>query len=174
MDLSNSVLVVVDMQNGFVNDRSRHVVPAVVELVQRWQETGRDVVFTRFHNYPDSQYERLIGWSRMRVSPEIDVVDELQPYVTNVVDKDYYTLFNDDGIKLVEEHGWTTFVICGIATDSCVLKTATDAFERGYTPIVVTDASASHAGEDKHDAGLMLIGRFIGRPQLVTVDQLFG
>ncbi|WP_280431477.1 isochorismatase family protein [Nocardia brasiliensis] len=36
-------------------------------------------------------------------------------------------------------------ILCGIATDACVLKTALDAFERGYVPWVVRDAVASNA-----------------------------
>ncbi len=41
MKLRNSALVVVDVQKGFVTDETRHVLPAVVELVKRWQARGR-------------------------------------------------------------------------------------------------------------------------------------
>jgi nicotinamidase-related amidase len=57
-------------------------------------------------------------------------------------------------------------VLCGIATDGCVLKSAVDAFERGIEPVVVTDACASHAGREIHEAGLLLLARFIGPGQL--------
>jgi len=60
-------------------------------------------------------------------------------------------------------------VLCGIATDGCVLKTAVDAFERGIEPVVVVDACASHAGNAVHEAGLLLLGRFIGAGQLRSV-----
>jgi nicotinamidase-related amidase len=171
MELSRSVLVVVDMQNYFVNDRARHVVPVIADLVRRWQSTGGAVIFTRYWNYPGSQFERLIGWTRMQAEPETTVIEELQPYLkeaTAVVDKHSYTLFSDGGAEVIEEGGWQNLVICGIATESCVCKTAVDAFERGLTPWVLTDASASHAGPATHDAGLLVTSRFIGAKQLVS------
>ena len=174
MDISSSVLVVIDAQQGFVSDHSRHAVPVIARLVERWQQAGGAVVCTRYRNYPGSPYERIIGWTKMQGPPETDFVDELRPYLpaATVVDKTIYSLFTDQGAELVAQHGWTDLVICGLDTESCVLKTAVDAFERGLTPWVVTDASASHAGPVAHDAGLLVIGRFIGRHQLLTVEQL--
>lgn len=69
MDISSAALVVIDMQNGFVNHHSRHVVPAVADLVARWSATGRPVVFTRYFNYPDSPYERFFQWRYSRNHP---------------------------------------------------------------------------------------------------------
>ncbi len=175
MNLDQAVLVVVDMQNGFVNERSRHGIPTVVDLVGRWQQAGGDTIFTRFLNYPHSPYERLIGWSRLQASPETDIVDELVPYLDQaraVIDKPIYTLFTEEGAKVVREGGWTDLIFCGIATESCVLKSAVDAFEMGYTPWVVRDASASHDGQATHEAGLLVIGRFIGGGQLIEAASL--
>ncbi|WP_254403348.1 isochorismatase family protein [Streptomyces anulatus] len=77
---------------------------------------------------------------------------------------------------MVRGGGWTDLVFCGIATESCVLKSAADAFEHGHAPWIVTDACASDAGTDVHDAGLVVARRLIGTGQLVTtehvVDQL--
>ena len=174
MELATTGLVVVDVQNGFVRTRSRHVVPAIVDLVARWQAAGGQTIYTRYLNYADSPFERIIGWKRMRDAPETELIEELQPYLEgqDVIDKTIYSLFTEDGSRLVDQHGWTDLVICGIATESCVCKTAVDAFERDITPWVVTDASASHAGQEAHDAGLLVTGRFIGHNQLVTSKQI--
>ncbi|MGD9526964.1 MAG: isochorismatase family cysteine hydrolase [Dehalococcoidia bacterium] len=168
-----SALVVVDVQNGFVTDASRHVVPIIAKLAESWLTAGSDVVFTRYVNYTGSPHERILGWSQLKHSPEIDIVDALNDHVERavaVVDKKVYTLFNDEGESIVATHGWTDLYICGIDTEVCVLKTAVDAFERGITPWIVTDASASHAGQAYHDAGLLVATKFIGRGQLVTTD----
>lgn len=172
MNSSSAVLVVVDMQNGFLNERSRHVIPRVLHLVEEWRARGGAVVFTRYRNYPGSQYERLIHWSEMQAAPETDIAAELQPHATRVIDKSIYSLFNAEGARAIQGGGWQDLVFCGVATDGCVLKSATDAFELGYTPWVVRDACASHAGEEIHHAGLRLIGRFIGRDQIVDSPQL--
>jgi nicotinamidase-related amidase len=70
------------------------------------------------------------------------------------------------------ERGADTVVVCGIATDSCVLATAIDLFEYGLRPIVVKDACGSHAGRKAHEAGLFIIERFIGSKQLVMSSDL--
>ncbi|HEX4103679.1 MAG TPA: cysteine hydrolase [Pseudonocardiaceae bacterium] len=169
------VLVVVDVQNGFITEHSQPVVPVIVDLVRRWQAAHGDVVFSRYLNYPSSPFERLIGWTKMADSPETDFVTELAPYVgphTPVVDKYIYTLFTPEGTQLVDEHGWTDLYLCGIDTDSCVLKTAVDAFERNLTPWILKDACASHAGPEAHAAGLFIAGRFIGTNQIIQTASL--
>lgn len=175
MNERKPVLVVVDVQNGFITEHSEPVVPVIVDLVRRWQAAQGDVVFSRYLNYAGSPFERLIGWTKMVDSPETDLVTELAPYVsprTPVVDKYVYTLFNPEGTHLVDERGWTDLYLCGIDTDSCVLKTAVDAFERDLTPWILKDACASHAGPKAHAAGLFIAGRFIGVNQIIEITSL--
>jgi len=165
------VLVVIDVQRGFITEHSRHIVPIIVELVESWAAGGGDVVFTRYLNYPGSPFERLIHWSKLMDPPETDLVPEIQPLAdppTIVLNKSTYSLFTSSGIQLVESHGWSDLYICGIATESCVLKTAVDAFEKDLTPWLVRDASASHAGPLAHEAGLLVAERFIGKDQLIN------
>jgi nicotinamidase-related amidase len=171
----SAVLVVVDVQNGFVTEQSKPVVPVIAGLVARWQEEGGDTVFTRYLNYPGSPYERLIKWTSLQHPPETDIVDELAPYAaraTATLDKTVYTLFTDEGEALVRRHGWTDLYICGIDTESCVLKTAADAFERNLTPWVLADASASHSSTQAHEAGLFVTGKFIGVRQIISVAEV--
>jgi nicotinamidase-related amidase len=169
------VLVVVDVQNGFVTEHSQPVVPVIVDLVRRWQATLGDVVFTRYLNYPDSPFERLIGWTEMTDGPATELVTELAPYVgprTPVIDKYIYTLFTPEGTQLVDERGWTDLYICGIDTEVCVLKTAADAFEHNLTPWILKDACASHSGLKAHNAGLLIAARFIGANQIMQTASL--
>jgi len=177
MDIGNAALVVIDMQNGFVNRQSRHAVLAVADLAAQWSAVGRPVIFTRYFNHPGSPYERFFQWHRLQESPETDIVPELVDAAAGahaVVDKSGYTLFTPEATELIRQTGWTDLVFCGIATESCVLKSAADAFEHGYAPWIVTDASASDAGPDVHDAGLVVARRLIGTGQLVTAEHVVG
>jgi nicotinamidase-related amidase len=170
------VLVVVDVQNGFVRDASRHVVPVIADLVDRWQAAGLDLVFTRYINSPGSKFERLFGWTDLQGPPETDIVPELTAQTrraTAIVDKHIYSLFTSHGCELIRRHGWTDLYICGIATESCVLKTAADAFEQDHlTPWIIEDASASHAGPAAHHAGIAVAARFIGPNQIIRIAEL--
>lgn len=171
-----SVLVVIDLQNYFVRDVSAHIVPVIADLATRWRSAGNDVVFTRYVNPPGSPFERLLGWTECRESPQIDIVDELRPHAeaaTAVIDKNGYSLFADvAGASLVARHGWRDIYLCGIATENCVLATALGAFELNLTPWLLADASASHRGPRAHEAGLFVAGSFIGEGQIISVSDV--
>jgi nicotinamidase-related amidase len=173
----NSILLVIDVQNGFVNERSAHVVGPIAAFLSAWLATGRQVVLTRFNNPPGSAWERLIHWTRLRTSPEIDLDPKIQKAIAGhqnarVIDKESYTSLTSDFRSLLKEHATQEVFVCGIATDGCVLKTSVDLFETGITPYVLSDLCASHAGDEVHRAGLLLLGRFIGRDQVITSDAI--
>ncbi|MFG1800510.1 isochorismatase family cysteine hydrolase [Micromonospora carbonacea] len=135
MSSTRAALIVIDIQNGFINDQSRQVIPKVVELVERWEATGRPVLFTRYHDYPGSPFERLIHWSKVQHAPETEIVPELQPDVAQaraVLDKRIYSYFTSEGADIAAWEGWTDLVFCGVPTESCVLKSAVDAFSRSW------------------------------------------
>ncbi|MFC8530782.1 cysteine hydrolase family protein [Nocardia sp. NPDC057227] len=170
---THPILLVIDVQNGFVNEHSRHVVPIIRDLVEQWTTTGGPILFTRYHNYEGSPYQRLIGWNGVREAPQTDLAPELRPFAdapgAQVLDKVTYTALTDDGRRMLT--GYTDLYICGIATDGCVLKTALDAFDSGYTPWIIEDACASnatrHPAAEVHRSALTLMSRLIGSGQLV-------
>jgi len=174
VDLDRTALVVVDVQNGFITDLSRPVVPVIADLVLRWTAAARPVVFTRSLNHPGSLFERLFDWRKLAHAPETDIVPELASAAAKaaVIDKKGYTLFNEQGRVLVEQNGWTHLVFCGIDTEICVLKSAVDAFEAGITPWILIDASASHSSQAAHEAGILIGRRFIGPAQFITIADL--
>ncbi|WP_201298299.1 isochorismatase family cysteine hydrolase [Nocardia sp. CY41] len=178
--LEKAALLVVDAQKGFVNQHSAPAIPVVLDLATQWAATGRPTVFTRYWNYAGSPYETLIGWRALYGPPDTDLVDELVPLMTHVnahtLDKTTYTALTDEGLALLGQLDVTDLIICGIATDACVLKTALDAFERGYIPWVVRDAVASnatrHPAQEIHDSALLHISRLIGAGQLIDANHV--
>lgn len=169
----NPILLVVDMQNGFLSREARYVIANVQKLVERWTEEGREVIFTRFINRSGSPHEQLLGWTRLRESPEIDICDELQRFAKTVIDKVSYGALTPELAGLLEQKKCKVLILSGVATDGCILKTAIDAFDLGMTPVVVKDACASHAGREVHEIGLILLRRFIGERQIMTINELF-
>jgi nicotinamidase-related amidase len=169
MNLETTVLYVIDVQNGFVTEQSRHAVPQIVDLVSRWSELGGRMVFSRYHNYAGSELERLVDWRQLYGSPETDLVPDLEPYAQHapVIDKGTYSGLTREMLQLIHRNRWTDVVMCGIDTDLCVLATAIEAFDHGLTPWVVTDASASTGGPSVHEAAIMIMARGIGSQQMV-------
>jgi nicotinamidase-related amidase len=174
---SDAVLLVVDCQNGFISEHSAPIIPAVDRLMKEWRKRGMPVYATKFINYSNSPFERLTQWTRCTTSPETDIVDELEHHLgsgVHVVEKSVYSFFTRKWSDLAKSAQWSDVVIVGIDTDGCVLKTALDAFELDLTPWVVTDATASHAGERAYDAAIYIAGRTIGGGQLVDVERVIG
>lgn len=168
----NDLLVVVDMQNGFVNDTNRHIITNVIATIEQFIQTKKPIIFTRFINHKNSPYETIIKWTRLMDSPDIDIIEELKEYKHFKVDKNFYTPFTTEFDTYLTQHQITRMFVCGIATESCVMKTAVDAFERNITPFVIQDACYSHAGEQAHQAGLEVLRRNIGKNQLITLSSL--
>ena len=161
----NDVLLIVDVQRGFINQWTRHI----PEIVEGLQETYRHVVATRFINPPGSPYRRLIGWSRMAPeSAETDLV--FRPRADAVlIEKQIYNCIDRTFRRRLDTWGAREVHLAGIATDNCVLTCAVGLFEAGYRPVVLADACASHGGGDCHNAGLMLLRRLIGEKQVVSI-----
>lgn len=178
--MPNDLLVVVDVQNGFVNGESRHIVQPLVMFLNTWLHSGRPAVVTRFFNPPNSKWDDLLDWHDLRQSPDTDLVSELTaviapftPSQVLVSDKTSYTALTSEVAAHVARLDATNIFVCGIATEACVLKTAVDVFEHeDLRPFIVTDLCASTAGEAVHDAGLMIAEGYIGPAQFTRSEFL--
>lgn len=165
-------LIVVDVQNGFVNARTQHVLPNILRLIRAWQVQQWPIVFSRFRNTENSGFEKWIGWTRLREAEETALHADIAPFAETIVDKTGYTVFTAEGRATMGIGSGDTAVICGIATDSCVVKTAADAFELDIEPVVAIDACATHGGDDAQNAGVLVMQRFIGQGQLVKTESV--
>jgi nicotinamidase-related amidase len=172
MELLKPVLMVIDVQNGFLNAHSLTVVPNICRVIEACSRSGVPILFTAFMNTIGSPFERLIGWNKVRNPPETDLHESVRPFADILITKNFYTAFTSELDELVKKYGWTTILICGVATESCVLKTAVDAFERQLTPIVIADSCASDLGTEMHSMGLAVIEVLIGKDQIVSTDEV--
>ena len=63
---------------------------------------------------------------------------------------------------LLRALGTKTVILCGVNTNTCVLCTAFDAFNRDFGVVVASDGVASMYGDDLHALGLENIRRCLG------------
>lgn len=157
-------LLIIDVQNGFINDATRHI----PERVQALQESYGRVMVTRFSNPEGSNYRRLMGWTRFAPGTDDTALAFTPRDGATVIDKTLYSCVTPGFLASLAADGIASVHLCGIATDNCVLKCAVDLFEAGLTPVVLADDCASHGGEDVHQCGLTLLRRLIGEAQVVS------
>ena len=159
-------LLVVDVQNGFVNPFTAHVPGRIRRLIERGEHDP--VLFTRFVNVDDGPYRRFLDWHACAEPPETDLAPELAPHAApdRVFTKPGYTGIPGELADRLRELAPEAVAVVGIDTDMCVLKVAMDVFDLGIKPIVLVDCCASTAGLQAHLAGLAVLARNIGADQL--------
>jgi nicotinamidase-related amidase len=160
-------LLVVDVQNCFLNDFTRHVPGRIVALIERGAYAP--ILFTRFVNPPGGPYHRFLRWHDCAGEPGTNLAPELQPYVQGgeIFTKPGYAGISDELAAFLVNERYSQIAIAGIDTDMCVLKVAMDIFDLGIRPLVLTDCCASTAGLQTHLAGLAVLARNIGADQLL-------
>ena len=162
------MLLIVDVQNGFVNSYTEAIPRRIRTLVDR----GRfePVLFTCFVNTPESPYRRILDWHECAEAPDTDIAPELADLVRPgcAYTKPGFTGIPDDLAKRLRDEAPEEVVVVGIDTDMCVLKVAMDVFDLGITPVVLVDCCASTGGLQAHLAGLATLARNIGANQLRT------
>ncbi len=169
MNRSQQVLLVVDVQNGFVNSNTRHIIAHIKTLVRQWQSENRGpVVYSQFINLEKSPWQRLLGSTSLQSEPDTALHPDLPVENAHVFKKSTYSAWSAEVEQLCMGHGIDSVVLCGIDTDQCVLETAIDIFEANLRPILLTDCCASSAGAKYHKAGLLLLERLIGKDQVLS------
>jgi nicotinamidase-related amidase len=163
-------LLVVDVQNGFINEFTDHIPGRIARLI----DTGEfdPILFTRFVNVPGSPYQRLLEWHGSAEPPETEVVPELTRFAAeqNVYAKHGLTGMPQELADRLTQDRIEEIDLVGIDTDMCVLKIAMDLFDAGIEPVVLVDCCASTAGLQAHLAGLAILSRNIGPFQLRLTD----
>ena len=149
-----SVLLVTDMQDYFLDPASHAYVPAagaiipnIMKLTGLFEKNNFPVVFTRHVNNPYNA--ALMGsWYPELLSEDTglaNIISELKPADHRVMGKSQYDAFYETGLlDFVNKKGKTQIVICGVMTNLCIETTARSAFVQGIQPFVPIDATACY------------------------------
>jgi len=155
-------LVVIDVQNYFVNDKTKDLPNKIAAFIQK--NKFDHVIFTQFVNNDRSNFVKLLNWRKCFLSPETDIHPALAEFVTpgNTFKKTAYSMFKAPGFTVfLKKHNISRLFLCGIDTDSCVLASAYDAFDLGYEVKVIKNLCKSHSGDDFDNAAMKIIDKSI-------------
>lgn len=172
------LLVVVDMQNGFLregnlaSDRCLAVLPAVRREVDHALATGRRVLFTAdTHEVGDAEFA-VFPEHCIRGTREADLVDELVPLLERddvllVRKRRYSALFETEFEGHLHRFNIDSVRICGVCTDICVLHTTADLRNRDLPVTVAAQATATfdgpgHPGDAVQEFALRHLNRVLG------------
>jgi nicotinamidase-related amidase len=172
-----SSLVIIDMQDVFLDPSSDWYAPGAADLVApighlAASRVGR-VVLTRFvaPAHPAGAWRAYYQQWPFALAPPDDPIYRLVGGLPTgpVVEA---TTFSKWGPALRALIGTDELVLCGVATDCCVLSTAVGAADAGVEVRVVADACAGSTPA-AHDQALAVLGGYSPIITLTTVaDEL--
>jgi len=152
----------------------------VVMTHRRIPTEGAESMTNPFWRAVEAAHQSLTPgrWSTIRGhnlegTPQTEILPELGPEPTDYViltKKRLSAFYGTDLEFVLRTRGVSTVLLAGINTNTCVLCTAFDAFNRDYAVVVARDAVASMYGPDLHLFGLENVGRCLG--WVLTVDEI--
>ncbi len=155
-----NALLIIDVQKFFINEFTREVPNKIANFVETHKFDF--VLFFKFVNSKDSNFVKYLDWQKMFDSPDIDIVPELEKFVTkdNVFTKSSFSAFKSEKfLKFLEDNEIKKLYICGFDTDGCVLSTALEGFDLGFEVKILQDLCASHHGEEYHKNTIKILKR---------------
>lgn len=173
----HSALIVVDMQNDFVEPEgtlfvpeASHTVAAIARLLAKARAAGAKVVYTQDW-HPENDPEFAI-WPRHTVQSTwgAEIVDSLKPLPQEtVLRKARYDGFYGTPLEhLLHLWGVRHVVVVGTVANICVLHTAGSAALRWYQVVVPQDGISALTAFDRA-AALRQIA-FLYQGQISTID----
>lgn len=162
-------LVIIDMQNGFINEETAHLVPEMVAFIQVNKDKFDDIVGTRYINHENTACYRFEGWKEcMEGTEDAEIVPELLPYFTRVFDKHQYTCWNKEFIEYAKDFDKLYFM--GVNTGCCVLHSAFDAYNNLQDCAVIRDLCGSTSGASSHAAAIQVLEECITKERVLAKD----
>ncbi len=162
--IENSALLIIDMQNYFLDKRSHAYVPSknlllknTKQLLAAYREKNLPILFTYFavKEPEEDPIKRWWGESVFDKSIESRIVKILEPLPhEKVIRKNNYNAFyNTDAEQFLKQKGIKNVLISGVLTNLCCETTAREAFIRNFDVFFLLDATATY-NEEMHLSSL--------------------
>jgi nicotinamidase-related amidase len=160
-----NILMLIDIQKGFVKDQSKHILPVIDEILSH---NNFDLIIqTKYVNPKGSTLEKNLGWTYLRNSEEEAFVYNAKG--AKVFTRSKYSAVEDKMLKLFKSND--RIFLCGLETDACVLATAYTLFDAGFKIHIIEDATATNAKFGEGPA-IEIIKRNFGKDCLVDHNHL--
>ena len=164
LEPARSALLVLDLQNYFLDTASHAfipsaaaILPAIQALIQAYRRRSLPVVFTRHANTPQDA-AMMARWWRDLLAIE-SPLSQLSPLLeiggSPVLLKSQYDAFFQTGLEeILHKSDVRQLLVCGVMAHLCCETTARSAFMRGFEVFFLVDGTASY-NRDFHQASLL-------------------
>ena len=167
--MADAVLVI-DMLRGFLEEGNplycgegaRRIIPNIERLLKQEMERGSKIFFICDHHAPDDAEFQMFPPHCIADTTETEVIPELAKYATEIIPKRRFSGFFDTDLdERLKALAPGKLIVCGVATNICVLHTVANARNRDYQVEVPIKCVASF-DERAHQFALEHMERTLG------------
>ncbi len=183
LDPATSVLLVIDCQSFFMDEKShafvptsKAILPNISQLIRTARQNNIPVIYTR-HALADDDHAGIMSrwWGDVLrdTDPMSQIHPDLRPSdIEIVIRKTRYSAFKVTALaSVLAGMGLESMIVAGVQTHLCVESTARDAFMHNLEVYAVIDATASDT-EELHLSALRTMADGFAVP--VTTSEIIG
>lgn len=155
------IILLVDIQEGYMNDEVRSLPKDIEKHIKNYDYDL--VIATRFINKNDSLHKADINIKNMTVfSSQAKLVEPIEKISDFVLMKSTYTSLTEDVAKLLEKNKVKQVYIAGLNTETSILATALDLFDKGIKPVILSNLCNTTNGKRINEAALEILRIAVG------------
>jgi isochorismate hydrolase len=169
----NAALLVLDMQNYFLDPASHAFIPSAPAIIPNIQllissfiDFDRPVYFTK-HSNPQETAGMMAVWWKELISPEShmgEIISEIDSFQGEVLYKERYDAFFGTSLdERLHHKSIKQLVICGVMTHLCCETTARSAFMQDYQVFFTVDGTATYT-EQFHLSSVINLAHGFAKP----------
>lgn len=160
------ILLVVDVQDGYINEVTKKVPKEIEKHIKNFNYDL--VIATRFINKADSLHKSELNMQDMTMlSPHAKLVENIGSLADIVIMKSTYTSLTVDVAKLLEKNKVEEVYIAGFNTDTSIMATALELFDKGIKPKILSNLCGSVNGTEVNDSALQILKGALGEDNIL-------
>lgn len=142
----NKWLVLIDVQNGFMNNYTKDIPKKIKEFCENNKDFN--IIATRYINSKFSPCTTITKWYEMYEEDKcsIDLCDEIKDLPIKIFDKGTYSCFTEEFKLFMEQKGIKELYFAGVNSNCCVLASIFQSFDLGIIPYYLKDLCATTDG----------------------------
>lgn len=155
------IILLVDLQEGYMNDKLRRLAKDIEKHVKNFDYDL--VIATRFISKNDSLHQADIYVKDMTVfSSKAKLVESIEKISDFVLMKSTYSSLTEDVYKLLEKNKVEQVYLAGVNTETSILATAFELFDKGIRPVILSHLCNTVNGDEINKAALDILKIAVG------------
>lgn len=154
IDVKQTALLVIDMQNYFLNPEEHAFIPSapvvlpnIIKLMEVCKSVAMPIIMTRHVNTMSNAGMMAVRWQELirEEDPRSEIHKDVVDIGGEELKKNQFDAFHDTQLeKRLQAAGVKQIIMTGVMTNLCCETTSRSAFVKGFEVIMPVDATAAY------------------------------